>query len=208
MRWRRYTSTANCGCKSHKSTANLWLKTTNQQRVRGCKDHKSTANLWLKTTNQQRICGYKTHKPTANVWLKTTNQQRICGYKSHKSTTNLWLSKPQINSEFVARDLLLIWPGESHKLPGSYKPTVNSRLQINSKSRDLRLICGPGETRKLPGSYKSTVNSGATNQQQIPGFAVDLWARNLLSISALTLGQTMARIPVPATAHWLDHPAH
>ena len=27
-------------------------------------------------------------------------------------------------------------------------------------------------------------------------------------VSALTLGQTLARIPVPATAHWLQHPAH
>ena len=82
----------------------------------------------------------------------------------------------------MVRDLPLIsGPGESYKLPESYKPTVNS-LQINSKSRDLLLICGPGESHKLPGSYKSTVNPGATNQQQSPGFAVDLWARNLLLI--------------------------
>ena len=99
--------------------------------------------------------------------------------EDYKSTANLW----QINSEFVARDLLLIsGPGESHKLPGSYKSTVHLGLQINSKSRDLLLLCAPGETHKLPGSYKSTVNSGAANQQQIPGFAVDLWARNLLLI--------------------------
>ena len=99
----------------------------------------------------------------------------------------------------MVRDLPLIsGPGESYKLPESYRSTVNS-LQINSKSRDLLLICGPGESHKLPGSYKSTVNSGATNQQQIPGFAVDLWARNLLLICGFLMKSYKSTVNSGAT---------
>ena len=154
-------STANpgicCWFVGPEFAVDLWFPNQELQINSKFRGPKSTANpgicCWflgpekpsncLGAPNQQQIPGPKS----------TANPGICCWFVGPEFAVDLWFPNPelQINSKFRGPKstanpgiLLICGPGEPLKLPGSSKSTANSGPEINSKSRDLLLICGPG----------------------------------------------------------------
>ena len=114
--------------RAYKPTGQANKSTAKSMLVCGHENDKSTVKSLL-------VCGLENDKSTADFcWflgLKTTNQQQISVGLWGLKTTN----QQQINSKFRAHKSTANFLGFAVDLWPA---------QINSKSRDLLLICGPG----------------------------------------------------------------